>query len=185
MSQKLPSTLVRFAEFVREPRVLTFLLKDDGMIPNIHLPLLVYESALKLPTHDAEEIVEAVVAANGWGGSWVNGIYSFHHYHSTAHEVLGCFRGSATVQFGGPSGVTQKLHCGDVVIIPAGVAHKNLGASGDFGVVGAYPSGQCWDMCYGKPGERPRADENIARVPLPETDPVYGADGPLLAHWRK
>ena len=89
------------------------------------------------------------------------------------------------MQFGGPSGITQKLHGGDVVIIPAGVAHKNLGASGDFGVTGAYPSGQRWDMCYGKPGERPRVDENIARVPLPETDPVYGADGPLLARWCK
>ena len=166
------------------PRVLTFPLKEDGLIPNSRLPLLVYEGALKLPAHDAEEIVEELVAANGWGGSWVNGIYSFHHYHSTAHEVLGCFGGSATVQFGGPSGIRQKLHCGDVVIIPAGVAHKNLGASGDFGVVGAYPPGQRWDMCYGKPDERPRADENIGRVPLPETDPVYGADGPLLGHWR-
>src|SRR5262245_57349525 len=185
MSEKRPSTLVRLAEFVREPRVLTFLLQDDGMIPNSGLPLLVYESALKLPARDPQAVFEEFFAANSWSGGWVNGIYSFHHYHSTAHEVLGCFSGSATVQFGGPSGITQKIHSSDVVIIPAGVAHKNLGASGDFGVVGAYPSGQRRDMCYGKPGERPRADENIARVQLPETDPVYGADGPLLAHWRK
>jgi uncharacterized protein YjlB len=185
MSEKLPSTRVPFAELVREPRVLTFLLQDDGMIPNSKRPLLVYEQALKLPARDPEAVFEELFAANSWSGSWVNGIYSFHHHHSTAHEVLGCFGGSATVQFGGPSGVTQKIHCGDVVIIPAGVAHKNLAASGDFGVVGAYPSGQRWDMCHGKPGERPRADENIARVPSPETDPVYGVDGPLLAHWRK
>jgi uncharacterized protein YjlB len=185
MSEKLSSARGRFAKYIREARVITFALKDDGMVPNSRLPLLVYERALKLPARDPEESVGELFAANDWIGSWVNGIYSFHHYHSTAHEVLGCFGGSATVQFGGPSGITQKLHSGDVVIIPAGVAHKNLGASGDFGVVGAYPSGQRWDMCYGKPGERPRADENIARVPLPETDPVYGADGPLLAHWRK
>jgi uncharacterized protein YjlB len=183
MSEQRSSVPARFAEFIRGPRVLTFALKDDGVIPNSKLPLLVYQEALKLPARDPA-IVEELVAANGWGGSWVNGIYSFHHYHSTAHEVLGCFGGSATVQFGGPSGITQKLHCGDVVIIPAGVAHKNLGASGDFSVMGAYPAGQRWDMCYGKPGQRPRADENIARVPLPETDPVYGADGPLLARWR-
>jgi uncharacterized protein YjlB len=117
-------------------------------------------------------------------GTWRNGIYSYHHYHSTAHEVLGCYRGSAKVQFGGESGIVEELSAGDVVIIPAGVGHKNLGASADFAVVGAYPRGQDYDMNYGKPGERPRADENIARVPLPETDPIFGKDGPLLRHWR-
>jgi uncharacterized protein YjlB len=34
------------------------------------------------------------------------------------------------------------------------------------------------------PGERPRADENIARVPAPIADPVFGGEGPLAAHWR-
>jgi uncharacterized protein YjlB len=24
---------------------------------------------------------------------------------------------------------------------------------------------------------------NIARVPLPAADPVYGAEGPLVEHW--
>jgi len=50
---------------------------------------------------------------------------------------------------------------------PAGVAHKNLGQSSTFAVVGAYPDGQHWDMNTGKPGERPRADQRIARVMLP------------------
>ena len=72
---------------------------------------------------------------------------------------------------------------GDVIVIPAGVAHKNLGASADFRVVGAYPRGQHPDLCTGKPGERPQADRRIARVPLPEQDPVYGPGGPLIAHW--
>jgi len=39
-------------------------------------------------------------------------------------------------------------------------------------------------MCYGKPGERPQADENIARVPLPRTDPIYGIEGPVLDFWK-
>jgi uncharacterized protein YjlB len=47
------------------------------------------------------------------------------------------------------------------------VAHKNIESSDDFGVVGAYPEGQDWYMNYGKPGERPKADKNIARLPLP------------------
>ena len=70
------------------------------------------------------------------------------------------------------------------MILPAGTAHKNLGASADFGVVGAYPEGQEMDMCYGKPGERPEADRNIEEVPKPKTDPVYGTAGPLLELWK-
>src|SRR5581483_10867523 len=115
--------------------------------------------------------------------SWRDGIYTYHHYHSTAHEVLGVFNGSATVQFGGEHGLKQKVNAGDVIIIPAGVAHKNLGASSAFGVVGAYPRGQTWDMNYGRAEERPRADENIVHVALPKRDPVYGSGGPLTEHW--
>jgi len=72
----------------------------------------------------------------------------------------------------------------DVVIIPAGIAHKNLGASSDFAVVGTYPVGQHWDICYGKSEERPRADVNIARVSLPRRDPVYGARRYLINFWN-
>jgi uncharacterized protein YjlB len=39
-------------------------------------------------------------------------------------------------------------------------------------------------MNYGKPGERPRVDENIARLALPATGPVFGKKGPLLDHWQ-
>jgi uncharacterized protein YjlB len=79
--------------------------------------------------------------------------------------------------------VKHKIHAGDVVIIPAGVAHKNLGASSDFGVVGAYPGGREWDMNYGRAGERPKSDETIASVPMPKADPIYGAGGPLFQYW--
>ena len=40
----------------------------------------------------------------GWLGAWVDGIYAFHHFHSTAHEVLGIVAGSASVILGGPKG---------------------------------------------------------------------------------
>ena len=30
----------------------------------------------------------------------------------------------------------------------------------------------------------PRRIETIPSVPLPDTDPVYGADGPLKSLWR-
>ncbi len=169
---------------VNTPQVLAYQLKDDGNIPNNpKLPLLIYEGAFKLPANDPASTIEKVFSANGWSGSWRDGIYPFHHYHSTTHEVLGVFSGSAMVQLGGPRGITQTVRAGDVVIIPAGVAHKNLGATVDFGVVGAYPGGHEWDMNYGNAGERPAADHAIARVPLPRRDPVYGTDGPLFEHW--
>ena len=40
------------------------------------------------------------------------------------------------------------------------------------------------DLCRGRPEERPRVLENIAKVPLPAADPVYGEHGPLIEHWR-
>ena len=159
-------------------------LRDDGLIPNNpNLPLLIYEGALNLPEHAAAEAVEDLVRVNEWGGSWRNGIYDYHHYHSTAHEVLVVYCGSASVQLGGERGITAKIQRGDILIIPAGVAHKNIGASPDFKVLGAYPKGQDWNMCYGKASERPGADQEISRVPLPKADPVYGTGGPLMQHW--
>ncbi|HKJ69870.1 MAG TPA: cupin domain-containing protein [bacterium] len=176
--KKRPPRVVQApAECIRE------LLSDDGTFPNNEqLPLLMYREAFDLTRSDAAGDVENVFHANQWRGSWRNGIYGFQHYHSTAHEVLGIYSGTVQVQLGGPGGITLTAEKGDVIIIPAGVAHKNLG-SRNFRCVGAYPRGQSWDMNYGKTTERPQADRNIARVPLPEFDPVYGSDGPLIDDW--
>ncbi len=102
-------------------RVSTFLLKDDGIFPNNHrLPLIVFHQAV-LPD-DFE--IHQLFKKNGWSvGGWRAGIYTFHHYHSTAHEVLGIFRGWANVQFGGENGISQRVEAGDVVLIPAGVGN--------------------------------------------------------------
>jgi len=167
-----------------EPKAIQ--LKDTGAIPNnSRLPLLIYEQGLKLPKKNGAELIEQLVEANSWGGCWRNGIYPYHHYHSTAHEVLLVYAGEATVQLGGETGVTHTIRTGDAVVLPAGTGHKRLAASDDFAIVGAYPEGQDWDMCYGKTGERPKADENIKRVALPVADPIFGPDGPLLRLWHK
>jgi uncharacterized protein YjlB len=168
----------------REPRVITRLLKDAGTIPNSRLPVLIYQGALNLPKDDPASAIEALIHSHQWGNDWRNGLFDYHHYHSTAHEALLVFSGSAKAQLGGENGVIETISAGDVIIIPAGVGHKNLGSSSDFHVVGAYPPRQNVDMNYGKPGERPRVDENIARLALPTTDPVFGKTGPLLDHWR-
>ena len=166
-------------------RVRAHLFDDDGAIPNNPLlPLLVYPGAVALSGADPAAAFEKIFAANGWGGSWRDGIYPFPHYHSTAHEVLGIARGEAKVRFGGATGIVLDVHAGDVVVIPAGVGHQNLGASGDLLVVGAYPGGADFDLCRGRADERPRVLDNIRQVALPAADPVYGRAGPLLAQWR-
>jgi uncharacterized protein YjlB len=164
-----------------EPEALLF--ADDGAIPNNpDLPLLLYRGAVADAAGDPA-VFERLFARNRWSGGWRNGIFPYHHYHSTAHEVLGIARGRATVRFGGAEGQTVEVAAGDVVVVPAGVGHKNEGASGDLLVVGAYPDGRGPDLCTGEPGERPQALEAVRRVPLPAADPVAGADGPLMRLW--
>jgi uncharacterized protein YjlB len=98
---------------------------------------------------------------------------------------LGIYAGWVSAQFGGPQGKSVKARAGDVIIVPAGVSHKNLDQSSDFRAVGAYPRGRMWDMNTGKPAERPRADEHIKNVPLPEAGPVFGKSGPLIRLWKR
>lgn len=145
-------------------------LDDDGVFPNnSSVPLQVFR-----PIHSGEYSAgqfEALFTSNGWVPAWRSGIFDFHHYHSTAHEVLGCFSGHALLQFGGSADLRLDVRVGDIVVIPAGVAHKCLDAS-QFCCVGAYPAGQSWDTCYGKPGERPGADQRIAALGSWASNPV-------------
>ena len=161
----------------------TQVLKDTGAFPNSRLPALIYRNALAADAKLAVSF-EALFEKNGWTGAWRNGLYRAHHYHSTAHEVLGVFRGNVTLRLGGPEGPLVELNAGDVAVIPAGVAHKNEAQSDDFAVVGAYPSGTSPDMQYGKAGERPRADRNLDALGLPKLDPVAGSVGALPRLWR-
>src|SRR5947209_2207761 len=157
---------------------------DDGRVPNNPaLPLIVYRAALETGPRCAADC-ETLFADNGWRGAWRNGIYAHHHYHSTAHEVLGIAAGSVRVRLGGEDGTTVELHAGDVVVIPAGVAHKNEGASPDLVVVGAYPGGKSPDMCGPAAQQCERPLRNVREVPLPAADPVYGKPGPLIERWR-
>jgi uncharacterized protein YjlB len=99
--------------------------EDDGSIPNNPtLPLLVYPQALAEPELDPSRCRE-LLSENGWGGSWVDGVFPYHHYHSTSHEVLCVVGGSARIALGGPQGETIEVSAGDVVVIPAGVGHGN------------------------------------------------------------
>lgn len=168
----------------REKRVREYRFDDDGSIPNNpNLPLLFYAGALGESERDTSRCRKKL-SGNSWGGAWINGVFSYHHYHSTSHEVLCVVGGRASIAFGGPGGEVVEVEAGDVVVIPAGVGHKNEGSSSDFSVVGAYPRGQeSYDLRTGDEGERPEVLENIRNVPLPQADPLRGERGPLVERW--
>jgi len=150
---------------------------------NPDLPVLVYREVVAIDGDDPANAMEQHFHHNGWGYSWRNGIFNYHHYHSTAHEVLGLAAGTATVELGGTGGPRVEMQAGDVMVVPAGVAMRNIGSSPDLIAVGAYPPGQAWDLNTGEPDDAPRVERNIAALPLPETDPVHGESGPLLTFW--
>ena len=160
----------------------TYTLADDGRgFPNSPLPLLVHRAALPL---DPAAMVRAF-AANGWSNAWRDGIFEYHHFHSIAHEVLGIAAGEVRILFGGPFGREVAVRAGDVVVIPAGVAHRNVGQSPDLLVIGAYPGGSDYDVRRGSPAERETAMHAIAAVSLPDNDPVLGHEGSLRRLWSR
>lgn len=162
-----------------------FFFKDDGIIPNNKLPLLVYKNAFSQRGTNGADWLEAKFKSNNWYNSWRYGIYPFHHYHSITHEVLGVFQGSAKVHMGGPNGQIINIEAGDILVIPAGVGHKCIEHSDDFTVVGAYPNGMEWDLIKEEKDKHANSLTNIAKVPLPNADPILGKDGGTLMIWKK
>ena len=137
-------------------------------------PLLVYGGV----TADiSPEYFERLFTRNRWPAAWRNGVFPFHHYHPNSHEVLGVYEGEVTVRFGGEEGVTLTAKPGDVIVLPAGTAHKKLSARGALGIVGAYPEGSDPDTSRGVPSGK-------CQAPLPACDPVHGPGGPLFTYWR-
>jgi uncharacterized protein YjlB len=154
---------------------------DDGGIPNSPLPVLIYND---VDAADDATRCEELFAANDWLPDWRDGIFSFHHFHSIAHEALGIVAGTAIVKLGGPGGRSFEVGAGDVLVLPAGTGHRNEGSSPDLLVIGAYPDGMPWDLRRGDPAEHDEVLANIRAVPLPKADPVEGPNGSLTELWR-
>src|ERR1700676_4613428 len=164
---------------------LTFVLEDDGLVPNNAMPLLVYKHAIDVGSAHPEKTIEGLFGANGWGEMWRNGVYDYLHYHATVHEALGVARGHARVRFGGDRGEEIEISAGDAAILPAGTGHQCLSHSDDFCVVGAYPPGAKMHVSLPTPENYRAALKSIPAVKLPKTDPVNGAGGPLIRLWKR
>ena len=162
-------------------RIETLEFSPGRWVPNSRLPVVLIRGALDGPADDSA--IHALYRANGWGGTWTWTVYDFHHYHSTAHEALAVATGEASLMLGGREGREVTVRAGDLVVLPAGTGHKRLGASGDFAVCGAYPPGQEADLLKAIEDNWPGAKARAAAVPEPRTDPLYGADGPLVRLW--
>lgn len=157
-------------------------LKPNGWVPNNALPVLIYRSAVSPATHDPAAEMERLFTVNQWPPQWRNGIYTFHHFHSTAHEVLGIAAGQVNVVLGGEGGSSVVAKAGDILVLPAGTGHCRISASDDLLVIGAYPENEHWDIC--RTALSPEALERMKHVRYPASDPVAGAEGPLPKLWK-
>lgn len=177
--------LIMHAQINKSAEIVVLKLNENVNFPNnSRLPVLLYKNVFDFGNSHPAELIEITFSENNWGGRWRNGIYDFQHYHSTAHEALGVYGGWAEVQLGGDGSKIVRIEKGDLVILPAGTAHKRINSGDDFAVVGAYPDGQKWDMNYGKKDEASKSKQNIAKVKLPTTDPVFGKNGEMFEFWK-
>ncbi|QIX01331.1 hypothetical protein AMS68_006848 [Peltaster fructicola] len=164
-------------------QVIRHIIPAYKLIPNSsaqNRPLLIYKSALPAAWSVADmekhlTTIDVVVP------QWRYTMYSQSHFHSTTHEVLAVAQGKAKLCFGhedNPEHVMETVSKGDVIIIPAGVSHRLMEDHGDFLMVGSYPKGKQWDMCYGHLDEAKRIDA-ITNLPWFDRDPIYGNKGPV------
>ncbi|KAF2089750.1 hypothetical protein K490DRAFT_20190, partial [Saccharata proteae CBS 121410] len=167
-------------------RLSTHQIPAHALIPNTSIqqkPLLIYHSCFFPSSVSASGIESHLRTIGVVTPQWRYTMYAQTHYHSTTHEVLCISSGRARLCFGGETNegrVETVVERGDVVVVPAGVGHRLLDdLEGGFEMVGSYPRGRSWDMCYGVEEEEGKR-RGIEKLGWFEKDPVYGEEGPVL-----
>jgi uncharacterized protein YjlB len=158
-----------------------------NLIPNSSLqskPLIIYHSAFSPSDASADQIESHLLKTGVVTPQWRYTMYDTTHFHSTTHEVLCVTAGRAKLCFGGehnPGRVEPVVKRGDVIVVPAGVSHRLLQSidPDPFMMVGSYPNGESWDMCYGNQDEESKIS-NIKNLSWFNKDPIYGDQGPVL-----
>lgn len=130
-----------------------FIKKPTLHVPNSQLPVLIYRSALP-PNPDVTSTC-AIIEPNNWIKGGVFKHYPTPHFHSVTHECYAVFKGHSRFLLGrGPLDPTSKddtfvdLRRGDVIVLPAGVAHCNVESSEDYEYVGLYPEVSRWFLFF-------------------------------------
>lgn len=166
-------------------KVSKHLIPQHNLIPNSSIqnkPLLIYHSCFPSST-SASQIESHLLTTGVVVPQWRYTMYSTSHFHSTTHEVLVIASGAAKICLGGEENagrVEPVVRKGDVIVMPAGVSHRLLEkVERPFVMVGSYPPGKEWDMCYGRQGEEKKV-EGIKNLGWFERDPVYGDEGPAV-----
>ncbi|MFM0340071.1 cupin [Paraburkholderia fungorum] len=159
-----------------------FMLEPHEWVPNNrNLPVVIYRHALAPDCGDLAAGFEILFEGNQWPPQWRDGIFDYHHFHATAHEVLGVASGVADVIVGGPGGRVVTISAGDALLLPAGTGHCLQSCARHFQVVGGYPAGQQWDIR--REALTPPEHAAMDALPFPATDPIDGKHGPLVEHW--
>ena len=91
--------------------------------------MLLYRGVLAANAVEKPKLFRERFKENGWTGFWTDTIYDYTHFHSNAHEVLGIAEGNVSIRLGGENGSLFRLNAGDMLILPAGVGHRQLGGS--------------------------------------------------------
>jgi uncharacterized protein YjlB len=174
----------RKASAIHDPEPETIQLSRNGWVPNSErLPVLLYRHVIEPGPKRRAAPFEERFGQNGWKTGSRNGVYDFHHFHSTTHEALGLVTGEARIMLGGEGGREVTMRAGDVAVLPAGTGHRLIEGSPDLLIMGAYPSNMDWDICRTAPDEK--AMERMRRIPLPKSDPLGGVGGYLPRLWRQ
>lgn len=146
---------------------------------NDRYPAVLAKNALG-GAHD-DMAVRALLEDNDWRGAWTWRVFDYHHFHPDAFETLAVASGSARLMLGGPQGEEITVEAGDVAILPPGFGHKQISATPDFRICGAYPPGQeKYTVIRAEQGYDDAMLRQIEAVPAPRTDPIWGGMGPLL-----
>jgi len=159
---------------------------ENQPYPNSTLPVLYYKNALKDSLGEsftADDVLE-LFERNGYTNGWVNGIHSEHHFHPNTHEVLACVEAQGMVQIGGDRGEITQFRKGDILLVPAGVAHKKVDGDMKFQVVGAYPEELSPEMQYGNADDYESMRSRSEEVEVPKTDPLTGSPGAVDEYWK-
>lgn len=156
----------------------------QNKVPNNRLPLLVHRNAI--PGGGVNAVISRF-RRHGWSNNWSNpGVYTYPHFHSTTHECLGCASGWMEFSLSvGDSGWSRlRLSAGDVIVMPAGVSHEDIGHSDDNMMCGGYPDGRDWDNIQQEFLSEElyrQACKRIMSLPIPALDP---ATGNPISHWH-